>query len=351
MYDAIIIGSGFAGATTAYHLSRYPQLKVLVLEQEDSYGMHASGKNAAMLRQGVADPQVADWIQVTRSFLEEAPHLFKDTGSVLLGKAAKLTPLLEQLQRVGAPAQLFKKGVFPPELSEDLISLLQGHPAEACLYTPGDGVVDIHGFLTHLIEVAKDRGVEFEFGREVSDLKFLHDRWELEDGIRRWQSRTVVNGAGAWVTEIGRLAQVKGPELIPHRRHLCFSKEEGILPQEGPLVWDLDHELYFRPEAGGLLLSPGDEDPHLPEEPMADPAKMELLAKKLNQFFPRLENISVARMWACLRTKAKDGKMYIEQDHEKPSFFWVGGLGGHGVSASMGLGKAVAEKIRIYLGI
>lgn len=351
MFDVIIIGSGFAGAATAYHLSQFPQLKILVLEREETYGLHASGKNAAMLRQGVSDPDIAQWIQVTRSFLDQAPHLFRVTGSLLLGKRNTLTPLLEQLNRVGAEAQLFEGGIFPQALNENLISILKDNTSEACLYTPGDGVVDIHGFLTHLIEVAKDRGVEFQFEREVTNLQALEDGWVLQSGNHRWESSILVNGAGAWATEIGWRARVKGPELIPHRRHLCFSKEEALLPKQAPLVWDVEHEIYFRPETGGILLSPGDEDPHGPEEPQTDPVKMELLAKKLHRYFPGLEKISVARMWACLRTKNQDGKMYIKQDIENKSFFWVAGLGGHGVSASMGLGRAVAEKIRKYLGI
>ena len=54
----VIVGAGFAGAATAYHLARRGIGDVLVLEQEGVPGFHASGRNAAMLRQCVAEPDL-----------------------------------------------------------------------------------------------------------------------------------------------------------------------------------------------------------------------------------------------------------------------------------------------------
>ena len=57
-FDVLIIGSGFAGAATAFHLSRAFSGTIGIVEQEKTPGAHASGRNAALLLQSVADPQI-----------------------------------------------------------------------------------------------------------------------------------------------------------------------------------------------------------------------------------------------------------------------------------------------------
>ena len=54
-----IIGAGFAGAATAYHLTRRGASDIVILEQESIPGFHSSGRNAAMVRQCVSDPALA----------------------------------------------------------------------------------------------------------------------------------------------------------------------------------------------------------------------------------------------------------------------------------------------------
>ena len=49
-FDYVIVGAGFAGAATAYHLARRGVTNILLLEQESIPGFHSSGRNAAMLR-------------------------------------------------------------------------------------------------------------------------------------------------------------------------------------------------------------------------------------------------------------------------------------------------------------
>ena len=46
----VIIGAGFAGASTAWALARLGEGPGLILERESSVGVHASGRNAGLLK-------------------------------------------------------------------------------------------------------------------------------------------------------------------------------------------------------------------------------------------------------------------------------------------------------------
>ena len=56
--DIVIVGAGFAGAATAYHLAKRGQTSVLLLEKEAQPGVHSSGRNAAIVREHVDDPAI-----------------------------------------------------------------------------------------------------------------------------------------------------------------------------------------------------------------------------------------------------------------------------------------------------
>jgi D-arginine dehydrogenase len=91
VYDFVIVGAGFAGAATAYHLSRRGVRDLVILEQESIPGFHASGRNAAMMRQCVPDPDLAKLTRDGAAFLRKLPAdwpqpvQFKQHGSLLLG--------------------------------------------------------------------------------------------------------------------------------------------------------------------------------------------------------------------------------------------------------------------------
>jgi D-arginine dehydrogenase len=68
-----VIGAGFAGAATAYHLARRGARSVHILEQEPVAGVHSSGRNAAFLRQVIADPAIARLAAAGTAFIQTPP--------------------------------------------------------------------------------------------------------------------------------------------------------------------------------------------------------------------------------------------------------------------------------------
>jgi D-arginine dehydrogenase len=339
-FDVVIVGSGFAGAATAFFLSRRRGLRILVLEQEPTAGVHSSGRNAALVRQACGDSRLDALAAEGAAFLRAPPEDFlgrvelRAVGSYLVATEATREGLLAGGAAREVPLDRLRRQVpiFDPE------------PGGTALYTPGDGVVDIHALLEGYLRSAASRGVRLAWGEAA-------ERILAPDGVvvgvaasgREIRCKIVVNAAGAWAETLATSCGARERGLTPLRRHLGFVRTAARLDPRWPWVWDLARGFYFRPESGGLLVSACDEEPDSPGHCAADPVILESLAEKARQCLPGLEDLTFERFWAGHRTRAPDSRFCLGVDPEVPGLVWAAGLGGHGVTTSAAVGREVAE--------
>ena len=81
----------------------------------------------------------------------------------------------------------------------------------------------------------------------------------------RINTRVVVNAAGPFAITVGQWVGLDLP-IYQMRRQRVFIAPHPQIPQDAPLVMDVDNESYWRPETGGALLGW-----HDPEEQKSDP--------------------------------------------------------------------------------
>lgn len=339
----VIIGAGFAGAATAWALARSGLGPGVVLEQESTYGAHASGRNAALLRVAEADPVIRalalrSAAQIER-FERESRGLLQPTGGLTLG-GRDTASALERERRALAESGLATE-VWPADRARARVPLLDAVEFDAALWCPREAVVDIHALLSLYLRLAREGGFALVTGCPVE--KLLVDGGRV-GGVRtprgEIRAEMVVDASGAWAGRLGR-----GPAplpLTPLRRHLFVVGSPAGDLAGLPFVWHEDGAFYFRAEGDGLLCSPCDETPAQPGDEATDPAAAEWLAAKLARYAPRLADMPLKRSWACLRTFAPDRKPVIGPDPDHPGLFHVSGLGGFGMTASAAVGELAA---------
>jgi len=344
----VIVGAGFAGAATAYHLARRGRGPVVILERENAPGLHSSGRNAAMVRQLVPDPLIMglalEGARAILSFSESGSVEYEKNGSLLLASGERVMTLAREASI--ARGSGLETQEWSREAAIDRIPVLEGADFEKGCFCPTDGVVDIAGLLECYLRGAREAGAQVLLKSEA--IRVLEEGGRVagvQVGDRVVRAPTVINAAGAWA---GPFAAGAGAAPIPItvlRRHLIFTGPLERSSRSWPFVWDVSHEVYFRPESSGLLLSPCDEKEVPPGIPGEDPGAVELLAEKLHRHLPGLGDIPVARTWAGLRVFSQDGRFVIGPDPLLPGFHWVAALGGHGVTTSYAVGALAADLV------
>lgn len=343
--DVLIVGAGFAGAGTAFHLTQAaPGLRILLLEKEEIPGFHASGRNASLVLQSVENPGIRRIVRDSvAAYLQRRHEVgYEPVGSLLLGTPAQLAKLRD--------TSAVESRLLEPGEAAKIVPLLQGHRFAQGLLTPSDGVMDVSRLLDFYLAQARERGLQLGCRTEVTGAERGPDGWRVETSAGPVQCRVVVNGAGAWAPEVADRSGVTPLPMKSFKRHLFILEGMPVDPAM-PYTWSVDRGFYFRPESGGLLFSVCDEE--LATSGFVQtisPGILERLAELISAELPELEDARERRVWSCFRTKTPNGSFHLGWAEDVPGFLWVAGLGGHGMGASWEVGRRAATLLAEYLG-
>jgi len=346
--DVVVVGGGFAGLSTAAGLAA-AGVDVVVLEAEPLPGAHSSGKNAAIARRLIEEEPVARLAveSVTRMATITTPDgqpILRRTGGFLLGDDA----LLARLEAVGRalPALAAELTRLSPEAVVARVPALAGARFSGALHVSGDGVVDIHALLHSFVAPVRRRlfvgatleGVDLAGGRVAA----------VRTSLGVVATGALIDAAGFSANRVAALAGVGPLPFQPVRRHLFVTEPTSLVAADAPWVWDGTTGYYFRREGAGLLMCACDQTAWPEDGPIdvpTDPQAKAELAQKYDTHVPGLREVRPARGWAGLRILTPDHRFVIGADPRRAGFYWVAGLGGHGMTTACGVGAIATEMI------
>jgi D-arginine dehydrogenase len=343
-FDVVVVGGGVAGLSALAQLAR-SGLRALLLEREPALAAHASGRNAAIYRPLEDDATTAALARRSLALLAElgAEAVLAPIGVLLAtGDPAEVAALCARGREHGVGCEPLDAAELPR-----VASSLAGGDLAGGVFVAEGGVLDIDRLNAALAQSARAAGAQIRTGEAVAGVRCEDGRVqgvELSGG-GRIAAAAVVLAAGAWSAQLG--AACGAPlALQPVRRHLVRLGLAAPLPPGHPVVWRLDDELYYRPDAGGVLASPCDAAVWSPCVPPSDPAAFQLLVAKLKRTAPALAGAELRASWACLRTFAPDGELCVGEDPRVPGLWWLAGLGGRGMAVAPAAGELLAAAMR-----
>jgi glycine/D-amino acid oxidase-like deaminating enzyme len=280
---------------------------------------------------------------------EDGTPVLRRTGGVLLGARADLERLQNAIPEATAESRALANDarLVGGDALRARWPWLGASADDGALVTDGCGVVDIHALLsTGLRALGKNVVLKASLDAVLTDARGAM-AGVVVDGERIATPR-LVNAAGFRANQVAAMAGAKPFPFNPVRRHLFTTAPNDTITRDAPWFWDIGRGWYLRPEGAGLLLCACDATPwpdDAPDDPPRDPAAREWAAARFTASLPALSNLRIHRDWAGLRILTPDQAFVIGPDPEVGGFFWVAGLGGHGMTTACGVGELAADLV------
>lgn len=338
--DFLVIGAGIAGAAAGYELAAHG--RVVVLEAEATPGYHSTGRSAALFTPNYGNRVVRALIAAARPFFDDPPAgfhrpLLSPRGALALaGPGAEAG--IDALLRLGAQGHVVEVSV---EYAVALVPILRREAVSRAAYEAGVMDMDVHSIHQGFLGGLAARGGRVVCDARVDAIERRGRQWRVRAG-ERYSAPVLVNAAGAWADEVAALVEIAPVGLVPKRRTAVIV--EAPSDPAWPLVEEAGEERYFKPEAGRLMVSPGDATP----SPPCDVAPDELDVALAVDWLERVTSVRVGRLgrkWAGLRSFVADDTPVVGEAPGAEGFFWLAGQGGYGIMLAPVLARVVASLI------
>ena len=369
--DVIIVGSGIIGSSIAHALSRSGVSSIAVVEAEDSHGYHSTGRSAALYSESYGSALTRALTTASRPAMEQqvgsggpvevdpsspspeggdTPFL-RPRGVVWIAREDQMDSLENAANTIQDQGLVAMERLGVDDLMARVPALKKEYVAGG-LEEADATDIDVNALHAAYIKAAKaGGGVAFHTGRRIVEAVWDGDAdlWALQDakgGV--YAAPIVVNAAGAWADELGVMAGLDPIGLVPKRRTvITFDAPaddqfpHGPPVREWPMVFDVDEQFYFKPDAGQILASPADATPVEPHDAYPEDMDVAYCADRV-MTASNLEIASLNSSWAGLRTFAPDSEFVLGPDPRLPSFVWAAGMGGYGIQTAPAVGDFVA---------
>ena len=358
--QVVIIGGGIVGCSVAYHLTKLGYNDVVLLERKmlTSGTTWAAAGLVGQLWSTRALTRLAQYGTELYSRLEEETG--QHTGFMSCGslRVARTKERKSEYDRSMSMAHSF--GIEMEEISFDearrMFPLINTDDLEAVYYQPNDGKTNPVDTAQALAKGARMGGAKIFENVKVTGIHLKNGGvCRVDSNLGEIACEYVVNCAGMWSREIGKMVGVSIPLHAAEHMHMVTKPIEGVY-KEMPILRDMDGYIYFREESGGLLMG-GFEPVAKPWGMKGIPGTFQFteLQEDWDQFeifmetgikrCPVLESAEVRHLSVVPESFTPDNAYMLGEVPGVKNFFVAAGMNSVGIASAGGAGKALAQWI------
>src|SRR5205823_1284476 len=356
--DVVVIGGGTIGCSTAYHLARDHKADVVLVEQNkltSGSTWHAAGL-VGQLRSSASITQVLKYSVDLYKRLDQETRLatgWKMTGCLRL--ACNEDRWIE-FKRLATTAQSFGMDMhlLTPADVKAMWPLMDVSDLVGATFLPTDGQASPSDIAQSLAKGARMHGARLLEGVRVTGFEIADGRVaKVLTNQGTIDCDKVVNCAGQWARQIGRMAQVSVP-LQPVKHQYVITEKIDGLASDVATVRDPDRRTYFKEEVGGLVMGGYEPDPvpwTLGDVP--NDFEFQLFADDWDHFeqhmrealarVPALENTGIKKMIHGPESFTPDGNFILGAAPNLDNFYVGAGFNAFGIASGGGAGWVLAE--------
>ena len=357
---AIVIGGGIMGCSTAYHLAKNGWRDVVLVEQGRLTGgttWHAAGLVGQLRGYQNLTRLIRYSTELYATLEAETGQAtgWKQCGSLSVARTQERMTLLRRSAAMANAQGVACEELTPREAGEKY-PIMRTDDLVGAVWLPGDGKANPADITQALARGARKRGVRIFEKTRVTAIDTKQGR---VTGVQTTQgaikSDIVVNCAGQWARQLGRMVGVTVPLYSCEHMYIVTEKMEGV-PRDLPVMRDPDGYVYFKEEVGGLLMG-GFEPKAKPwnKDVIPDDFEFGMLPDDWDQFqilmdnalirVPQLEKVGIKTFMNGPESFTPDLNFILGEAPGLKGFFVGAGFNSVGIASSGGAGMALAEWI------
>ena len=269
--QVLIIGGGAMGVSLMYHLVKAGWSDVLLVEKNDlTHGStwHAAGLCTHFAHNATIQELRATSVRLYRDILPEETG--RDCGFHRSG-AMRITRNPDRMDEFRHVAGLsaftgYPLEVLTPKRIAELHPLARLDGLLGGIYEPDDGHVDPTLAVQAMAEVARRGGAEVWRNCPVTGIRREEGVWQVETAKGVVEARNIVNAAGTWGWEVGRMMGLNIPSVPVLHQYLVTDTVAEVKARidkgapELPMIRDPEESWYVRQERDGLILGPYEKE-------------------------------------------------------------------------------------------
>ncbi len=359
-YRVVVIGGGVVGASVLYHLAKFGWTDVCLLERSvltAGSSWHAAGGIHALN----ADPNMAALQAYTIDLLSEIGaesgqdinlHM---TGGLTLAGTPDRWEWLQSAYRVFQSIGIEDCELLTPEEAQRRCPIMSTEGILGAMWADREGYLDTTGTVHAYARAARKRGASYFEQTKVESLEQTADGWKVVTDKGTVSCEHVVNAAGLWAKQVGRMAGVELP-VSPLKHHYFITDtvpEIAELDFEVPMTVDLEGFTYTRQDQKGLLVGIYEVDhEHWAMDGAPWDYGMELFQEQTDRIekelicgyerYPALENVGIKTWVNGAFTFSPDGNPLVGPVRGKRGY-WCACAVMAGFLQGGGVGKTLAE--------
>jgi L-2-hydroxyglutarate oxidase len=231
-YDFIIIGGGIVGLATSWRLiQNHPELKIAIIEKENSVAAHQTGHNSGVIHSGIyykpgslkAKNCIAGYQQMLE-FCDTYGIPYDLCGKVIVATSESEIPELDKLYQRGLENGLDKISILSAEETKEIEPNVT---AVKSIKVPYTGIIDYTAVCLKLEELVKNQGVDVFLSHQVEEIKVYENSAFVVTAQNTFECKQYINCAGLYSDKIAGLTNKEiDTRIIPFRGEYYMLKPE-----------------------------------------------------------------------------------------------------------------------------
>ncbi len=218
IYDVIVVGGGIVGLATALRIKEQsPNLKLLIIEKENTVAKHQTGHNSGVIHSGLyykpgslKAQNCINGYQMLLDFCRKEDIKFELCGKIVVATRNEQISILDGLFERGKQNGLDGFKMLNSEELKEYEPHVNGLKG---FFVPQTGIIDYTDVCIKYLENTQQLGGEIVFNEKVQKIETKNGVSIVQTSKNTYETKLIVNCAGLYSDKVAQMTDSRADDL------------------------------------------------------------------------------------------------------------------------------------------